>query len=301
LQKKFFLSKRETIIMQRIQDGWFYERDPQALPGEAKGFEVEEVLFSGKSEFQEVLVFKSKTYGNILVLDGMVQCSDRDEFSYQEMIAHLPMCSHPDPKKVLVIGGGDGGVLREICRHPGVEEVTLCELDKMVVEVSKKYLPQLSQGFKDPRVKIVHCDGAKYLEQHENEFDVIIVDSSDPEGPANPLFGAPFFAKAHKALRDGGVMSTQGECFYLDLPFIKKLHDFIKPIFKRVEYAFTLIPSYPSGSIGFFVLSKEGRSLKKPVRELPKEIQDQLQYYNKEIHEASFVLPSFVRRGIYGN
>jgi spermidine synthase len=286
--------------MNQIKDGWFLETNSKLWPGEAKALEVEKVLFHQKSEFQDVLVFKSTTYGNVLVLDGCIQCTERDEFAYQEMIANLPMCSHPNPKKVLVIGGGDGGVLREICRHPGVEEVTLCEIDKMVCDVSKQFLPKLSVGFKDPRVKVVHGDGAKYLAEHENEFDVIIVDSSDPEGPAESLFGETFFKNAHKALREGGVMSTQAECFYLHLNLIKEMHDFIKGIFKSVEYAYTCIPTYPCGTIGFFLLNKEGRSMKKPVRELDEKVLEQLQYYNKDIHEASFVLPSFVRRGIYG-
>lgn len=286
--------------MDKIKDGWFHETNSKLWPGEAKALEVEKVLFHQKSEFQDVLVFKSTTYGNVLVLDGCIQCTERDEFAYQEMIANLPMCSHPNPKKVLVIGGGDGGVVREVCRHSGVEQVTLCEIDKMVCDVSKQFLPQLSVGFKDPRVKVVHGDGAKYLAEHENEFDVIIVDSSDPVGPAESLFGESFFKNAHKALREGGVMTTQAECFYLHLKLIKEMHDFIKGIFSSVEYAYTIIPTYPCGTIGFFLLNKAGKSMKKPVRELDEKTQEQLQYYNKDIHEASFVLPSFVRKGIYG-
>jgi spermidine synthase len=145
---------------------------------------VDEVLHHEKSLFQDVLVFRSTDYGNVLVLDGAIQCTERDEFSYQEMISHIPLAAHSSPRRVLVIGGGDGGVLREIVKDPRVEEVVLCEIDEAVIRVSKKYLPEMAKGFEDPKVKIHIGDGFAFMAENKNAFDVIVTDSSDPIGSA---------------------------------------------------------------------------------------------------------------------
>eukprot|EP01080_Neovahlkampfia_damariscottae_P001029 gene1029-9933_t len=281
--------------MNSFKEGWFTE-NPTLWPGQAISLEVEEVLFHEKSKYQDVLVFKSKTYGNVLVLDGVIQTTDRDEFAYQEMIVHLPMCSHPEPKNVLVIGGGDGGCLREVIKHPSVEKVTLCEIDKMVCDVSEKFLPNLSSAFKDKRVNFYFDDGCQYLKDHPNEFDVIIVDSSDPVGPAESLFGPEFFNIAKGALKKGGVLSTQAECMWLHMDIIANMKKFISKIFDICEYAYTVIPTYPSGTIGFFICKKENsETSSKPISELPKEEAEKLRYYSKEIHSSSFILPNFVK------
>lgn len=196
---------------------------------------VEKVLHHEKSLYQDVLIFKSTDHGNVLVLDNVIQCTERDEFSYQEMITHLAMNSHPNPKKVLVIGGGDGGVLREVVKHDVVEEAILCDIDEVssipiripktlrlirlltailpsqaVIRLSKQFLPHMSAGFEHPKVKVHVGDGFKFLEDFKNTFDVIITDSSDPEGPAESLFQKPYFQLLHDALREGGVITTQG-------------------------------------------------------------------------------------------
>jgi len=144
--------------------------------------EIEEVLHMEQSALQDILIFKSKTYGVVFALDGVVQCSERDEFAYQEMITHLPLNCHPDPRKVLVIGGGDGGVLREIVKHESVEEVILCEIDDAVIRVAKKYLPNMAVGFDHPKVKVVIQDGFEYLKEKLETYDAIIIDTSDPIG-----------------------------------------------------------------------------------------------------------------------
>lgn len=192
-----------------IVDGWFHERGV-LWPGQAMSLEVKEVLDHHRSRFQDVLVFRSANHGTVLVLDGVIQVTERDEFAYQEMIAHIPLCAHPDPKRVLVIGGGDGGVLREIARHKGVEEIVICEIDEDVINVSKKYLPSLARGYDDPRVKVHVMDGAEFLANHMDYFDVIITDSSDPVGPASVLFETPFYDSMYGSLRDGGIVCTQG-------------------------------------------------------------------------------------------
>lgn len=258
--------------------------------------EVSRILHHEQSKFQDVLVFESKTYGNVLVLDGVIQCTERDEFSYQEMIAHLPLASHPDPKRVLVIGGGDGGVLREVVKHPSVEEVILCDIDEAVPRVSSKYLPKMAAGLKHPKVKVIIGDGFAFLKQSENKqaFDCIITDSSDPVGPAEALFQPPFFKLLKEALKPGGHISTQAECMWLHLPLITELRKSVNELFPVAEYAFTTIPTYPCGQIGFVVCSLEpGRNVRQALREVP-----DCHYWSPKVHTSAYTLPEFARRAI---
>eukprot|EP00545_Synedropsis_sp_CCMP1620_P001525 CAMPEP_0119008010 /NCGR_PEP_ID=MMETSP1176-20130426/3401_1 /TAXON_ID=265551 /ORGANISM="Synedropsis recta cf, Strain CCMP1620" /LENGTH=302 /DNA_ID=CAMNT_0006960261 /DNA_START=153 /DNA_END=1061 /DNA_ORIENTATION=- len=284
--------------MDLIIDGWFHERG-ELWPGQAMSLKVKKVLDHHRSLYQDVLVFESENHGNVLVLDGVIQVTERDEFSYQEMIAHIPLFAHPNPKKVLVIGGGDGGVLREIARHPGVEEIVICEIDKGVIDVSKKYLPSLSKGYDDPRVTVRIMDGAVFMEENQDAFDVIITDSSDPIGPASVLFETPFYNAMHKSLRDGGIVCTQGECMWLHVHLIRPLVQNISKTFTDVGYAYTTIPTYPSGQIGFIIATKGRGACNVPARKPSDELQKELRYYSPELHNASFVLPAFARRAIF--
>ncbi|KAL1921303.1 uncharacterized protein VTP21DRAFT_11019 [Calcarisporiella thermophila] len=285
-----------------IKDGWFKEVST-LWPGQAMTLQVKEVLHHEKSLYQDVLVFESENYGHVLVLDGVIQCTERDEFSYQEMITHLAMNSHPNPKKVLVIGGGDGGVLREVVKHECVEEVVLCEIDEAVIRVSKKYLPHMAVGFQHPKVKIHVGDGFAYLRDMVDTFDVIITDSSDPVGPAESLFSAEFFQLIKNSLREGGIVSTQGECMWLHGSLIKEVLGHFKRLFPSAAYAYTTIPTYPSGQIGFMIASKEdGKNFQIPVRRWTPEQEAKLcKYYNAEIHHAAFVLPQFLKMQLEDN
>ncbi|KAH8722749.1 S-adenosyl-L-methionine-dependent methyltransferase [Phaeosphaeriaceae sp. PMI808] len=318
-----------------IQDGWFREIS-NMWPGQAMTLKVKEVLHHEKSKYQDVLIFESTDYGMVLVLDNVIQCTERDEFSYQEMITHLAMNAHPNPEKVLVIGGGDGGVLREVVKHDCVKEAVLCDIDEAVIRLSKQYLPGMSVGFEHPKTQTIVGDGFKFLEDKKGEFDVIITDSSDPEGPAEALFQKAYFELLNGALREGGVISTQGckpspspfkfalfyethpcttlvlarisanlfvskaENQWLHMPLIANLKKACKEVFPNVEYGYTTIPTYPSGQIGFMVCSKDAnRDLKKPLRTWSPEEEEQLcRYYSKEIHEAAFVLPTFARKAL---
>jgi len=284
------------LTHETIQDGWFREISDM-WPGQAMTLKVKKILHYEKSKYQDVLVFESSDYGNVLVLDHVIQCTERDEFSYQEMITHLAMFSHPNPKKVLVIGGGDGGVLREVVKHNSVEEAVLCEIDEAVLRVSKLYLPYMAKGFDDPRVKVHIGDGFKFLEDYKNEFDVIITDSSDPDGPAESLFQKPYFELLNGALKEGGVITTQAENQWLHIKLIASLKKSCREVFPVAEYAYTTIPTYPSGQIGFMVCCKDAsRDVKKPLRSWPEEEEEKkLRYYNKQVHEASFVLPTFAK------
>lgn len=195
-------------------------------PGQAMSLKVNHIIHHEKSKYQDVLIFQSSDYGNVLVLDNVIQCTERDEFSYQEMITHLAMNSHPNPEKVLVIGGGDGGVLREVVKHKSVKEATLCDIDEAVIRLSKEHLPGMAIGFQHPNAKTYVGDGFEYLKNHKNEWDVIITDSSDPEGPAETLFQKPYFELLKGALREGGVITTQGcsSLFYISVFHISPVH-----------------------------------------------------------------------------
>lgn len=192
-----------------------------------------------------------------MVLDGRIQCTEYDEFSYQEMISFLPLNSHPNPEKVLIIGGGDGGVARECVKHPLVKQVVQCEIDEDVVKVSKMYLKGMAKGFDDEKLKLHIGDGFDFLKNHKNEFDVIITDSSDPEGPAESLFQDSFYELMKNALRPNGIVCCQGETFWIFRDLIKKIISFAGNIFPSVSYAQTQIPTYPAGCIGFILCSLE--------------------------------------------
>lgn len=289
--------------MDKLKLNWFSELNP-LWPGQCMSLEVEEVLFNEKSDYQDVLVFKSKCYGNVLVLDGVIQCTERDEFSYQEMIVHLPMFSHPDPKKVLIIGGGDGGALREVLKHKCVEEVTICEIDKVVIEVSKKYLPSMAKSFSDPRVTKHVGDGVKFMERYQNYFDVIITDSSDPQGPAKDIFEKPYYEKMKNSLKEDGLLCCQGECVWLHLDIICNMKKFCEELFSVVDYGYCTIPTYPSGQIGFLLCSKNQKcDFRTPPRVLTGEEVEllNLRYYNTDVHKAAFVLPQFASMALRNN
>jgi len=285
--------------MDSILNGWFAEKS-QMWPGQAQCLEIEQVLFSQRSEFQDVMILKSKTYGNILVLDGVIQLTERDEFAYQEMISHLPLFAHPNPQKVCVIGGGDGAVLTQIIKHKSVTDIHLCEIDNMVIEKSKEFFPQFREAWDDSRVKIIVADGVKYLEGLDQPaYDVIIVDSSDPIGPASVLFEESFYAVVKRVLRPDGIVCSQSECIWLHLDLIQNMVRFARQLYPSVEYAFTTIPTYPSGQIGFLLCSKSG-SCKNATRTLAEAFQekdvDSLRYYHPDLRPAAFILPKFAQR-----
>eukprot|EP00262_Sarcandra_glabra_P004136 TRINITY_DN15120_c0_g1_i1.p1 TRINITY_DN15120_c0_g1~~TRINITY_DN15120_c0_g1_i1.p1 ORF type:complete len:248 (+),score=39.35 TRINITY_DN15120_c0_g1_i1:58-744(+) len=223
------------------------------------------------------------------------------------MIAHLPLCSIPDPKKVLIIGGGDGGVLREVSRHSSVEQIDICEIDKMVVDISKQFFSELAIGYEDPRVTLHIGDGVAFLKAvPEQTYDAIIVDSSDPIGPAQELFEKPFFESVAKALRPGGVVCTQAESIWLHMHIIEDIVSVCRQTFKgSVNYAWTTVPTYPSGVIGFMLCSTEGPPVdfQHPVNPIDETegngiSRRPLKFYNSEIHSAAFCLPSFAKRVI---
>ncbi|KAF0932034.1 hypothetical protein E2562_007840 [Oryza meyeriana var. granulata] len=269
-----------------------FNRSSFLYAGEAHSLKVENILYQGKSLYQEILVFESSTYGNVLVLDGIVQLTEKDECAYQEMVTHLPLCSIPSPKSVLVVGGGDGGVLREIARHASVETIDICEIDQLVIDVCKDFFPQLSVGFKDPHVRLHVGDAVDFLRNApEGKYDAIIVDSSDPIGPAQELVEKPFFHTIARALKPGGVLCNQAESMWLHTHLIQDMLSICREIFKgAVHYAWTSVPTYPSGVIGFLLCAKEGPAVNflSPVNPIEKlegamEAGREIRFYNSEV------------------
>jgi len=285
--------------MNKTGPNWFSEIS-HLWPGQALCLEIDKVLFEGKSDFQDVIIFKSKNHGTVLVLDNAIQLTEFDEFSYQEMISHLPIFAHPNPKKVLIIGGGDGAVLSQVVKHKDLEEIVLCEIDSVVIEKSKEFFPQFHRGWTDPRVKIHVADGIKFIKAlTQPEFDVIIVDSSDPVGPATVLYEKDFYQALKMALKPDGIVCSQLECVWLHVEFIRRIINLTGELFNTVEYASTAIPTYPCGQIGFLICSLGGSSkaLRRTMEAgMTKKDIDSLQYYHPEIHPASFVLPKFAHK-----
>ena len=210
------------------------------------------------------------------------------------MMTHPAMLVHPNPEKVLIIGGGDGGVAREVARHQCVKQIDQCEIDGEVVELCRKYIPSTACGFDDKRMNLTIGDGLEFVRQRKNEYDVIIVDSTDPIGPGEVLFGREFYESVHAALKDDGVVASQSESIFLYPEIVKRLYGFTRELFKYNGYAFIAVPTYPAGSIGVCVASK-ANPVKKPLRKPDADLEKVLKYYTPEIHEAAFVLPAFTK------
>ncbi|XP_053683675.1 spermidine synthase [Sabethes cyaneus] len=281
---------------------WFSEISDQLWPGQCFSLKVKKVLHEERSKYQDIKILDTYTYGTVLVLDGIIQCTERDEFAYQEMIAFLPLCCHPNPKKVLIVGGGDGGVAREVVKHPMVDEVHQVEIDNRVVELSKTYLPFMACGFDSPKLKLTIGDGFEYMKQREGEFDVIITDSSDPIGPAESLFNESYFGLAKKALKPNGIICSQGGSFWVDKTLVKDTLNHIRKHFPVTGYALASVPSYPSGQIGYFIASlNEDTKLNEPTKTFTDEEIDRmkLRYYTTEIHRSAFTLPRFAAKFLY--
>ncbi|KAH8264490.1 hypothetical protein KR038_009001 [Drosophila bunnanda] len=286
--------------MDSLTNGWFSELQAELWPGQSFSLKVKEVIHEEKSKFQDIKIVETETYGRCLILDGIIQCTARDEFSYQEMISFLPLCAHPSPKKVLIVGGGDGGVAREVVKHPLVEEVHQVEIDDRVVDLSKKYLPAMACGFESEKMRLTIGDGFDYMKNHKNEFDVIITDSSDPIGPAVSLFQESYYELMKHALKDDGIVCSQGGSFWLDLDYIKKTMSGCKEHFAKVAYAVTSVPSYPCGHIGFVMGSlNKNQSFATPKLEKQQIDAIDLKYYSSEVHSAAFALPRWVKKHFY--
>ena len=257
-------------------------------------YEVEKVLHKSRSEFQEILVFENKHFGNMLVLDGIVQLTERDEFFYHEMLTQVCMHAHPDPKTVVVIGGGDGGTVREALKHTCVEKVYFIEIDKEVIEVSKKFFPSVSKAIDDPRVEIINMDGAEFIKGRDKDVDVILVDSTDPIGFARTLYGAEFFASCARALTEEGMFVTHAESMLLHSDIVREVQETMREAFPMVDLYTGPIATYP-GNWWAYSIGTNGLDPKQMRRPFdPDKVGTR--YYDDEIHAHAFLPRKLYKR-----
>ncbi|WP_303862455.1 polyamine aminopropyltransferase [Alkalibaculum bacchi] len=253
-------------------------------------------LYSGQSEFQLIEVFESEDFGRFLALDGFMMLTEKDEFIYHEMIVHVPMAVHPNPRNILIIGGGDGGAVRELCRYKSVERIDLVEIDEQVVQVCKEHLPTVASDLDDSRVKIHYEDGLRYIRRFTDYYDLIIVDSTDPFGPGEGLFTKEFYGNCNKALKEDGILSNQHESpFYpLDASAVRQIHKRMITSFPLCRVYQAHIPTYPSGHWLFGFSSKKYHPVKDLDCQKWEELGLKTRYYNTKLHKASFALPTYV-------
>jgi spermidine synthase len=261
-------------------------------------FEVERTLFSGKSDFQTVDIVETKGHGKMLLNDGLIMVTERDEFSYHDMISHVPLFVHPNPEKVLVIGGGDGGTAREVIKHKNVEKCTMVEIDEMVVSACKEFIPLTSSALSDDKINLIIGDAVEFVKETKEKFDVILVDSTDPIGPAAPLFGEEFYNNVFNCLTDDGIVVSQGESPWYDTHIQKGLIEVLDKVFGDVHlYTFSNL-TYPGSLWSFSFATKKYHPINdfNPTR--VKESGLDFKYYNKGIHTASFALPTFIKNNL---
>ena len=272
---------------------WFTEKHTKHVK---LSIQVDKQIYSSQSEFQRIDIFESPEFGRFLTLDGYMMLTEKDEFVYHEMMVHVPMAVHPNVKKVLVIGGGDGGTVRELSRYETIEEIDLVEIDEEVVEACIKHLPKTACGFKDARVKCYYDDGLKFVRKYENTYDLILVDSTDPFGPGEGLFTKEFYGNCYKALKEDGIMVNQHES-----PFYKEDAYAMQRAHKRIVESFPIskvyqahIPTYPSGHWLFGFASKKYHPINDQRVKEWKSLGLKTKYYNEQLHKGAFALPNFV-------
>jgi spermidine synthase len=271
---------------------WFTE---ELHPYYRQGLHVQSVLADEQTQYQHIQVMETEFFGTTLVLDGVIQLTEGDNMGYHEMIVHVPMLAVAKPTRVLIVGGGDGGSLRQVLRYPSVEEVTVCELDQRVVDLSRKYFRSFADPWTDSRTRLIVRDAFGFLGESVGLFDVIISDTTDPIGMAERLFSDDFLQLIVRALKPGGAASAQCEQPFFDAALIKRVYTTFLAMIKNPAYYYAQVPTYPGGGIGFMYASdtpwQDG--LKRPY---PPGVNE---YLNPAVHEAAFALPEFFRRQLY--
>jgi len=274
---------------------WFIET---LYPTYGQAFKQENVLFEVKTEHQELVIFKNEHFGNVMALDGIIQTTEKDEFVYHEMMVHVPLFTHGNAKSVLIIGGGDGGILREVCKHKGVEKITQVEIDAKVIEMCKQYFPGHSNGaFDDPRVNIVINDGMKFVAECQEKYDVIISDSTDPIGPGEVLFTKDFYSYCHNILNPGGIFVAQNGVAYMQLEEVSTSYKRLGASFKSRTFYSAAVPTYIGGIMTFAWASDNDDYLQLDQNILQRryaEADIATKYYNPAVHVGSFALPNYI-------
>lgn len=259
---------------------------------------VDRILESTKSDFQRIDVIDTEDFGKMLVLYGSLMVCDNDNNAYNEMITHVPLFCHPKPEKVLIIGGGDCGALTEVLKHPEVKSCTMCEIDEMVVVTSKKYFPYLTEGINDKRANLIFEDGKKFIEDTNEKFDIILLDLSDPVGPAADLFQKEFHQTVYDKLNDDGILVAQSESPFYNKNTFKALNNNFKEIFPIAKMYTCFMPIYPSSYWSFGFCSKKYDPFKDFDQDRYNNLKLKTKYYNNDIHYGCFALPQFVKNFI---
>lgn len=264
----------------------------------SQSFKVGEIIHRVQTEHQDLVIFENKVMGRILALDGVIQTTERDEFFYHEMMGHVPIIAHGSATRVLIIGGGDGGLLEEVLKHRSVERVVMVEIDPFVINLSKEYLPSIpGKAFDDPRAEIVITDGAKYVAETAERFDVIMVDSTDPQGPGEVLFTSEFYGNCKRCMKPGGIMVTQNGVPFFQPAELSTTYGRLKPLYPDVGFYVVPVPTYYGG---FMTLSwasldaKHRRTSADEIERRCKAAKLDTKYHNAAVHQACFALPNYV-------
>jgi len=274
-----------------VSENWLEER---LFDFYRTSLRFEKILYEESSKFQDIIVAKSEFFGNILLLDGVIQLTQLDNSGYHEMMSHIPLMAHENPKRVLVVGGGDGGILTQVLKHESVEKAVLCEIDEKVIEVCQKHFPEFNQAFVDDRVEVVIKDAFDFLKEGGEAFDVIISDTPDPVGVAEKLFSEEFISMMNNSLLENGIITMQCENMYFFGEIIKNLYQLATTLTDNPAYYHSWIPTYPGGVIGFLYMSNSHwkNGLNKPY---PRN----LEYLNSETHQAAFAIPQRFKKELF--
>ena len=296
IKKSLFLVLSLAAISAGAEDAsdWYSE---SLYDSWKQSFRISKIIYQEKSDLFDLLVFENPIFGRVLAMDGAIQITENDEYVYQEMITHVPLIAHGNAENVLIIGGGDGGALREVERHKEVKKIVLVEIDPTVIDLSKKYFPMICKNaFSDPRVEIVIQDGTEYVKAMKNRFDVIICDSTDPIGPGKVLFTPEFYANCKKALRKGGIFVNHTGVPFLQKETLPMVSKGLKRSFSKVNFYVAAIPTYVGGFMAFgFASDNVYTNLKlELIQKRLQEVTGTMKYYNADIHKASFALPNFI-------
>lgn len=271
---------------------WFVEKENDEL---TFGYAVREQLYYGKSDYQEIKVFDTIAYGRMLVIDDFVMLTDIDEFVYHEMISHIPVCYHHHPESVLVIGGGDGGTVRELMKHQEIKRVVLCEIDQLVIDVSKKFFPKVAAALSNPKVEVKVADGIKYISQCAKEFDIIIVDSTDPIGPGEVLFTSEFYRSVRNALKPKGHMVLQSESPWYNKEILSRIYRNVAQSFPVLKPYVGSVATYPRGLWSWTMASLQEENFQHCYDSRFTQIKDSLKYLTLSNLKNVFDVPPFYR------
>ncbi len=270
----------------RHNDLWLNEYSTNNLK---LSMRIKEFLHSERTPYQELLIADTYEYGRVMMLDGAYQLTEKDEFTYSEMMSHVPLCAHRNPEKVLIIGGGDGAIMREVLKHDTVKKCTLIDIDERVIECSKKFLPFAGCSFSDERADVKCMDAMKYIHETQERYDVVIIDSTDPVDFAAGLFQAGFYGDVKRVMNDNAMLSELTESPFVDRELMRQAIREMRNVFPVVRMYWGAVPTYPGGMWTYGIASMSDEP-SEPVREV-----SPTRYYTNDIHRASFILPPFLK------